>query len=113
MVFLPQRDHLVITGSDARARRKWPTCSTPYLACPAPAGAWLATDEKRPGPSCRARHPRQAAPEAVAQDANDQKKASTPSSKDGTDIFVGTTLFTEDDDGKPAHLRGVDQGADT
>jgi len=38
--------------------------------------------------------------EATAQDANDQKKAlDAKFAADGTDLFVGTTLFTDDDAG--------------
>ena len=39
--------------------------------------------------------------EAQAKDANEQKKALDEKfEREGLDIFVGTTLFTDDDDGK-------------
>ncbi|MFO0599175.1 MAG: hypothetical protein U0228_27960 [Myxococcaceae bacterium] len=118
VVFLPQRDHLVITGSDDDAGLDAVAdLLDTYLALPRANGGrgWRLTKSGLepfvPEPDTHLAELRQ---KAVAQDANDQKKAlDAKFEKDGTDIFVGTTLFTEDDDGKPLTYAVWTKGADT
>jgi len=52
--------------------------------------------------------------EGVAKDNNDQKKVlDAKFEADGTDIFVGTTLFTDDDEGNKRTYAVWTKGADT
>ncbi|MFT3709144.1 MAG: hypothetical protein QM817_15990 [Archangium sp.] len=119
LVFLPQRDHLVITGStDKRGQEAAAELVDTYLALPrANSGrGWVVKSDGTfdpwiPPEGSRFAELRQ---QALAADANDQKKALDEKfEKDGTDIFVGTTLFTEDDDDKPLTYAVWTKGADT
>lgn len=106
VIFLPQRDHLLVTGSNDRAgleavadlvseRLSLPRSNT--------GRGWRLTKQGLvpfiPGPNDEVLGVLRA--EALASNANEQKKALDEKfEKEGTDIFVGTTLFTDDDDGK-------------
>ena len=106
VLFLPQRDHLLVTGSDdEEGLMAVADLVTERLALPrANTGrGWRLT---RKGlepfiPPASAEVLTVLRLEAAAKDANEQKKALDERfARDGTDLFVGTTLFTDDDDGK-------------
>ncbi|MBL8911489.1 MAG: hypothetical protein JNM17_12415 [Archangium sp.] len=118
IVFLPQRDHLIVTGTkDVDGQEAAAELVDQYLELPrANSGrGWVVTASGFtpwiPPKNSRFAELRM---QATAGDANEQKKAFDEKfDKDGTDIFVGTTLFTEDDDGKQFTYAVWTKGADT
>lgn len=119
VLFLPQRDHLLVTGSNdpdgllavadlVSERLELPRSNT--------GRGWRLTKQGLvpfiPGADDEILTVLRV--DAMAQDANEQKKALDEKyAKDGTDLFVGTTLFTDDDDGKQRTYCVWTKGADT
>ncbi|MDP1821857.1 MAG: hypothetical protein Q8L48_01380 [Archangium sp.] len=105
VLFLPQRDHLLVTGSnDAEGLLAMGELLSERLDLPRSntGRGWRLTRQGLvpfiPGADDALLTALRL--EASAKDANEQKKALDEKyAQDGTDIFVGTTLFTEDDDG--------------
>lgn len=106
VIFLPQRDHLLVTGSndrtglDAVADLVSDRLSLPRSNS---GRGWRLTRQGLvpfiPGPDDEVLEVLRT--EALAGNANEQKKALDEKfEREGQDIFVGTTLFTDDDDGK-------------
>ncbi len=106
VIFLPQRDHLLVTGAnDAAGLEAVAELVSERLSLPrANTGrGWRLTRQGLvpfiPSPDDDILNVLRA--EALAANANEQKKALDEKfEREGTDIFVGTTLFTDDDDGK-------------
>ena len=104
VLFIPQRDHLIITGAedekglevagelvDERLRLDKPLSGRGWQLTASGLEPWT------PEPDTLLATLRL---EALAQDANEQKKALDEKfTQAGADIFVGTTLFVEDDEG--------------
>lgn len=118
VVFLPQRDHLIVTGSAdpsgleaaaeladdrlslprANSGRAWKVTKSGFQPWLPPEGSLAAALRT----------------EGEASDANEQKKALDEKFEAaGTDIFVGTTLFTEDDEGGRHTYAVWTKGAET
>ena len=119
VLFLPQRDHLLITGADdpagleaagelvsealelprANSGRAWRLTKTGLVPFVPPAGGELLRIFRQ---------------EAEAGDANEQKKAlDAKLEREGVDLFVATTLFTEDDSGAQHTYCVWTKGADS
>lgn len=119
ILFLPQRDHLLVTGSnDAAGLLAVGELVSERLGLPRSntGRGWRLTRQGLvpfiPGPDDEILSVLRV--DASAKDANEQKKALDEKyAKDGTDIFVGTTLFTDDDDGKQRTYCVWTKGADT
>ncbi len=119
VIFIPQRDHLLITGSNDKAgleavadivseRLSLPRANTGR-------GWRLTRDGLVPFiPSEDAEILGVLRVDAQVKDANEQKKALDERfEREGTDIFVGTTLLTDDDDGKQRTYCVWTKGADS
>ncbi len=106
VIFLPQRDHLIVTGaSDPEGLEQAGERVSELLSLPrANTGrGWRLT---RKGlvpfvPQGDDEILNVLRGEAQAKDANEQKKALDEKfEREGNEVFVGTTLFTDDDDGR-------------
>jgi hypothetical protein len=105
VIFLPQRDHLIVTGAnDPDGLELAADLVSDRLSLPKPntGRGWKVTKTGLvpylPGKNEEVLNVLRG--EALAKDANDQKAALDDKfEREGTDIFVGTTLFTDDDDG--------------
>lgn len=119
VIFLPQRDHLIVAGSaDPEGLEAAAGIVSERLELPrANTGrAWRLTKNGLVPyvPSKSEEVLVVLRQEADAKDANEQKKALDERfEKDGTDLFVGTTLFTDDDDGVQRTYAVWTKGADT
>lgn len=106
VLFLPQRDHLLVTGADdAEGLEVVAELVSDRLSLPRSntGRGWRLTKKGLvpylPRPDAQILNVLRG--EALAKDANEQKKALDDKfTAEGTDIFVGTTLFTDDDDGR-------------
>lgn len=118
LVFLPQRDHLIVTGTgDVGALEAAAELVSDALDQPR-AGTgrgWKLTKAGLEPWVPEAKSPFYALHlEAQARDANEQKGALDEKfSDDGTDVFVGTTLFLDDPDGNPVTYAVWTKDADT
>lgn len=117
LIFMPQRDHLIVTGTDDEAHQSAADLVGDALELPrATTGrGWKLTSAGLqpwvPEVTSRfyAWHL-----EAQARDANEQKQALDEKfDDDGTDLFVGTTLFLDDPAGNPVTYAVWTKDADT
>lgn len=119
VLFLPQRDHLLVTGSnDVDGLLAVADLVSERLELPrsnSGRGWRLSKQGLVPFiPAAKDELLTALRVAAQAQDANEQKKALDEKyTQDGTDIFVGTTLFTEDDDGVQRTYCVWTKGAET
>lgn len=106
VIFLPQRDHLIVTGAnDPEGLEVAAELVSDRLALPRSntGRGWRLTKSGLVPyvPSKDEEILSVLRGEALAKDANEQKQALDEKfERDGTDIFVGTTLFTDDDEGR-------------
>jgi hypothetical protein len=119
VLFIPQRDHLLVTGAnDPEGLLAVADLVSERLSLPRSntGRGWRLTKKGLepfiPGPDDEVLSVLRV--DAQAKDANEQKKALDEKfAKDGTDVFVGTTLFTDDDDGKQRTYCVWTKGADS
>ena len=119
VLFLPQRDHLLVTGANdeegllvvadlVSERLDLPRANT--------GRGWRLTQQGLVPYVPKADNEVLSVlrVEAATKDANEQKKALDEKfAKDGTDVFVGTTMLTDDDDGKQRTYCVWTKGADS
>lgn len=118
VLFLPHRDHLIVTGSnDARGLERAVELVDDRLELPRPNSGrgWRLTarglEPWEPEAGSRAAFLRA---DALRADYNEQKAAlETKFDADGSDVFVGTVLEVEDDDDGVHHYCVWTKGAET
>lgn len=118
VVFLPQRDHLVVTGADDAAGLDGAIdLIDQYLQLPRSSGGrgWRLTAHGWvPHVPITDSYAAELVLNAVAKDANEQKEALDEKfTREGSDLFVGTTLLVQDDDGIPRSYAVWTKGVET